>query len=136
MFENKIALIIKDDLLHWQKLNVAAFLASAVAIQFPETHGKPLVNASGSQYLPFIKQPVLVYKADTAEQLKRAFTRAKDRELHIGIYTSALFATKSEAENLVEVAKETDDSQDMVGVIIYGENKKVDKALDGLKLHS
>ncbi len=57
-YENKIALVVKNDLLNWQKLNVASFLASSVAIQFPETHGKPFVNASKSQYLPFLKQPI------------------------------------------------------------------------------
>jgi hypothetical protein len=136
MYENKIAIVIKDDLLSWQKINVTAFLASAVAIRFPETHGKSLISASGSEYLPFLKHPVLVYKAETSEQLKRTFNRARDRELHIGIYTSALFATKNEEENLAQIASETDDSLDLVGIIIYGANKKVDKALDGLKFHS
>jgi hypothetical protein len=47
MYDHKIALVLRADLLDWQKLNVTAFLASAVAIQFPETHGQPLVSASG-----------------------------------------------------------------------------------------
>ena len=38
-YANKIAVVIKDDLQTWQKLKVASFLASSVAIQFPETHG-------------------------------------------------------------------------------------------------
>ena len=95
-YENKIAIIIKDDLQTWQKLNVASFLASSVAIQFPETHGAKFVNASGSEYLPFIKHPILIYKADTQSDIQRAFQRAKERGLHIGIYTEPLFATKNE----------------------------------------
>ena len=35
-YENKIAIIIKDDLQTWQKLNVASFLAGSVAIQLPK----------------------------------------------------------------------------------------------------
>ena len=135
MYDKKIALVIKADLLDWQKLNVTAFLASAVAIQFPETHGQAFVNASGTTYLPFIKHPILIYKADTPEQLKRAFTRAKERELQIGIYTEPLFSTKNEEGNHIEIAKHTDDDMPLVGIVIYGENKKVDKALDGLKFH-
>ena len=63
-------------------------------------------------------------------------SRAKERELHIGIYTSPLFDTKNEEENLAEISKYTDDDQELAGIIIFGENKKVDKALDGLKFHS
>jgi hypothetical protein len=135
MYDKKIAIIIKNDLLLWQKLNVTAFLASSVAIKFEETHGKAFINASGSAYLPFIKHPILIYKADTDAQLRRAFNRAKERELNIGIYTSPLFSTKNEDGNLIEIARYTDDEQELAGIIIYGENKKVDKALDGLKFH-
>lgn len=136
MYSNKIALVIKNDLAGWQKLNVASFLASSVAIQFPDTHGKEFVNASGSVYLPFIKHPILIYKADTDAEMRRAFNRARERGLAIGIYTESLFATKNEEENHVEIAKATDDDQQLVGIAVYGENKKVDKALEGLKFHS
>jgi hypothetical protein len=136
VYDKKIAIVIKGDLLDWQKMNVTAFLASAVAIQFPETHGQAFTNASGSTYLPFIKHPMLIYKADTDEQLKRVFNRAKERDLNIGIYTRPLFNTKDEEGNHIEIGKCTDEEQDLAGIVLYGENKKVDKALDGLKFHS
>jgi hypothetical protein len=136
MYDKKIAIVIKSDLLDWQKLNVAAFLASAVAIQFPETHGRSFTNASGSVYFPFIKHPILIYKAETDEQIKRAFNRAKEREIRMGIYTNPLFGTKNEEGNHIEIGKYTDEEQDLAGIVLYGENKKVDKALDGLKFHS
>ncbi len=135
MYENKIALIIKNDLQGWQKLNVASFLASSIAIKFTDTHGNEFINASGSNYLPFIKHPILIYKADSEAEIKRAFNRAKERELAIGIYTEPLFATKNEAENYIEISKHTDENQVLVGIAIYGESKKVNKALDGLKFH-
>jgi len=135
MYDSKIALVICQDLATWQKLNVAAFLASAVAIQYPQTHGRAFVNASGSTYLPFIKQPILIYGADDEAQLQRALKRARERELAIGIYTRPLFSTKNEEENLVEIAKYANEAQDLVGLVVYGENRKVDKALDGLRFH-
>ena len=135
-YENKIALVIKNDLEGWQKLNVAAFLASSVAVKFPETHGKPFINASQSEYLPFIKNPILIYKADTTTEINRAFNRAKERKLSIGIYTANLLLTKDEAGNLEEIAKYTDEEHNLVGMVMYGENKKVNKALDGLKFYS
>jgi len=135
MYDDKIVLVIIDDLPVWQKLNVAAFLASAVAIKFPETHGRPFITASGTDYLPFLKHPVLIYKADDAAQIKKAFARAKERELHTGIYTQQLFATKNEEENLKQIAASHDEDLDLAGIIIYGENKKVDKAVKDLKYH-
>ncbi|MEO6548636.1 MAG: DUF2000 domain-containing protein [Ferruginibacter sp.] len=136
MYENKIAIVILNDLAHRQKLNITAFLASSVAIAFPYTHGAPLVSASGTQYLPFLKHPVLIYSAETNEQIKRTFNRDTERELHFGVYTKGLFATKNEEGNLTEIAKHTDSELDLAGIIIYGENKKVDKAIDKLKFHS
>jgi hypothetical protein len=134
-YQNKIAIIIRADLLEWQRLNVAAFLASAVAVKCPDTHGGPFVTASGTEYLPFLKNPMLIYRAENNQQIRRAFTRARERGLSIGIYTRPLFATKGEEENLAEILKLPDEEQDLVGFVLYGDNKQVDKAVDGLKLH-
>lgn len=134
-YAEKIAIVVRDDLQPWQKLNVAAFLASAVAIRFPQTHGAGFVNATGSSYLPFIKHPMLVYAADTQEAMQRAFRRAKERELSIGIYTDALFATKDEEQNHQQMALHRDDDPVLAGLVIYGERRKVDKAVDGLSFH-
>ena len=60
---------------------------------------------------------------------------AKERGLSIGIYTKPLFATKGEEENLAEILKLPDEEQDLVGIVLYGGNKQVDKAIDSLTLH-
>jgi hypothetical protein len=135
MYDHKIAVVLRRDLPDWQKLNVTAFLASAVAIQFPATHGQPLLTASGTQFLPLLKHPILVYGAETADQLQKAFERARERGLHIGIYPQALFATRNEEENLAVTAQLPDQELNLVGIVLYGENKAVDKALKGLKFH-
>lgn len=135
MYDKKVAIVIKDDLLPWQKLNVVSFLAGSIAIEFPETHGKEFMTADHVRFLPFIKHPTLIYKAESDEKIKRAFNRARDRELAIGVYSSSLFATRSEEENIIEISNHTVDNLDLVGIIVYGENRKVDKALDGLKFH-
>lgn len=135
LYNTKIALVLHQDLPNWQKLNVAAFLASAIAIQFPETHGQPLVSASGTAYLPFLKLPIRVYQAENVVSLQRARSRAHERGLALAIYTEPLFATKGEAENVAVIAEYTDEAQPLVGVAVYGDSKLVNKALDGLKLH-
>ncbi len=135
MYDKKIAIIIEKDLLPWQKLNVVSFLASSVAIRYPETHGGDFITAENIKFLPFLKHPILIYTAETTEKLKRAFLRATERKLAIGIYTRALFATRSEEENISEIAQHSVDNLDLVGIIIYGDNKLVNKSLDGLKFH-
>lgn len=134
-YPHKIAIVVREDLQDWQKLNVASFLASSVAIKFPEVHGKAFVSASGSEYLPFIKQPILIYQAKSDEQIQRAFRRSKERDLEIGLYTENLFSTHCEEDNISEIAKYKDDEQILAGIVVYGENKVVSKALDGLTLH-
>lgn len=67
--------------------------------------------------------------------MKRAFNRAKERDLHIGIYPVALFSTKSAEENHRVIEGFNIEGQPLAGLVIYGETKKVYKALDKLKLH-
>lgn len=134
IYDKKIAIIILDDLLSWQKLNVTGFLASSVAVENPEIHGSKFTNASGDTHNAFIKNPLLIYKSNQA-QLNKAYKRAKERDLQVGIYTRPLFATKGEEENLELVSKFGNDDQELVGVVIFGENKLVDKAIKGLKFH-
>lgn len=77
----------------------------------------------------------MIFKASSNEELESAFIRAKGRDLAIGIYPKRLFDTKSGEENVSLIAKLHDDDLDLVGFIVYGENKKVNKALEGLKFH-
>ena len=66
IFDTKIALVIRDDLAAWQKMNVAAFLTSGIAAAYPESVGEPYLDASGNEYLRLIGQPILIYGADYA----------------------------------------------------------------------
>ena len=63
-FDTKIAIVIRTDLQAWQKLNVAAFLASGIAAAFPECIGEPYEDASGTKYHALIGQPILIYGAE------------------------------------------------------------------------
>src|SRR5438067_11257916 len=63
-FDTKIAIAVRADLLHWQKLNVTAFLASGIAASIGDIIGKPYEDGSGNTYLELFRQPVVVYAAD------------------------------------------------------------------------
>lgn len=135
MYDHKIAIVLSADLLEWQKLNVTAFLASSIAIQFPQTHGRPFITASQSTFLPFLKHPILVYHAGGPDEVRKAFERARERGVQLGIYPRPLFTTKNEEENMAEMARLPDQEHELVGSVLCGENKQVDKALKGVKFH-
>jgi len=133
-FDTKIAVVVREDLAVWQKLNVVAFLSSAVAGGLPETIGQPYEGGSGRRYLPMFRQPVLVYASDAAA-LARAHGRVMSRRLCAAVYTEELFGTDNDTDNRAAVRAVPADQLKLVGLAAYGPRGSVDRALDGLRLH-
>ena len=77
-YDTKIAIVVRDDLATWQKLNIASFLAGGLAGTSPELAGEPYRDASGRFYGPLIRQPVLIFAASAAE-LTSVLQRAQQR---------------------------------------------------------
>ena len=98
LFETKIALVIRDDLASWQKMNVAAFLASGIAASYPQSIGDPYEDASGNRYLRLIGQPMLIYGADRVA-LSRVLDRTLARGVQPALYTEEMFSTTHDAAN-------------------------------------
>lgn len=133
-FDTKIAVVVREDLAVWQKLNVVAFLCSAVAGGLPETIGHPYEDGSGRRYLPMFRQPVLVYVSNAAA-LRRAHGRVISRGLSAAVYTEELFGTDNDVDNRAAVRAVSADQLQLVGLAAYGPRGPVDRALDGLRLH-
>src|SRR5258708_10240488 len=51
-FDTKIAVLLRDDLEVWQRLNVTSFLVSGIGQRCPEVIGEPYADADGTEYLP------------------------------------------------------------------------------------
>jgi hypothetical protein len=133
-FDTKIAVVLREDLEVWQKTNVTAFLVSGIAATVPDAVGEPYVDASDTRYLPMFRQPVLVFAADAAG-IRRAYERARARDLELAIFTSDLFATAHDAANRAAVAAVPSDELDLVGIALRAERKLVDKVVDRLRRH-
>jgi hypothetical protein len=133
-FETKIAVVVREDLAVWEKINVAAFLVSGIAGTAPDTVGEPYVDGSGERYLPMFRQPVLVFGADAAA-IHRAFERARARDVELAIYTAELFATGHDEANRAEVAAVPTEELDLVGIAMRADRKLVDKVVDKLRPH-
>jgi hypothetical protein len=133
-FETKIAIAVREDLAPWQKLNVTAFLASAVAGAHPEVIGERYEDGSGNFYLPMFRQPVLIYTADQ-QQLAAAHSRALARGLDTGVYIEDMFKTGHDADNRTTVRAVTPDDMPLVGLAVYGPKNGVGKIFKGFRLH-
>lgn len=134
MATTKIAIVVRDDLAAWQRLNVTAFLASGVAGAFPETVGAPYEDASGNGYLPMFGQPVLVYAADLPA-LAETRAKAVERGLAVGVYTEELFTTGNDDDNRAAVRAVPAEKLRLVGLSLHGPRNAVDKVLKGRSLH-
>ena len=134
-FETKLAVVVRDDLAAWQKLNVTAFLVSGFAATVPGITGEPYRDGSGEAYQPMFVQPVLVFGAD-ASGLRRAFERSRERGLVPAVYTAELFATGHDEANRAAVAAVPTAELDLVGIAVHGDRRVVDAALRGLSFHA
>jgi hypothetical protein len=133
-FDTKIAVLVRDDLATWQRLNATAFMVSGIAGAVPELLGEEYVDADGTRYLPMFGQPVLVFEGD-ADTLKAAHARALGRGLRVSIFTSELFTTGNDRDNRAAVLAVARDKLDLVGLAVHGPRGVVDKVVKGATLH-
>ena len=132
-FDTKIAVLLRDDLEVWQRLNVTAFLASGIAAN-PALLGEPYADADGTPYLPMFRQPVLVFVGDS-DVLAAAHERAVRRGLPTAVYTEELFTTGYDEANRAAVRAVARDDLKLVGLAVHGPRNAVEKVVKGARLH-
>jgi hypothetical protein len=130
----KIAVVIREDLPVWQKLNMTAFLASGVAASAPDAIGVDYADADGTRYTPMFGQPVMVFATD-AVRLARSLERALSRGVVPTVFTTDLFSTGNDEANRAAVAGVSRENLDLAGIAIRADRKTVDKITAGLRLH-
>jgi hypothetical protein len=133
-FDTKIAVVLREDLPVWQKLNVTAFMVSGIAARQTETVGENYVDGSGTYYLPMFRQPVLVF-AGSGEAVRAAYERAMAQNVKLAIFTDALFATGNDVDNRAAVKAVAREDLTLVGIAFHADRKLADKVLKGLVLH-
>ncbi len=133
-FTTKVAIVLRSDLAPWQKLNVAAFMASGVIGSVEDIIGKPYEDADGTEYLPLCRQPITILEGD-GTTLSSALRRALDRNLRVAVYTEEMFVTSNDDDNRAAVKAVARDHLNLVGIGLHGERGVVDKALKNVRLH-
>ena len=134
-FPTKAAVVVRDDLAAWQRLNVTAFMVSGlIGAAEPEAIGEPYRDADGVEYLPLLVQPVLGFEA-SAQELQRTRARAASRGVPLAIYTHEMFSTGNDDENRAAVLPVSSEQLDLVGVGLRAGHRDADAVLRGLARH-
>ncbi|MDX3927221.1 MAG: DUF2000 family protein [Shinella sp.] len=135
MFETKFAIVLRDDLQTWQKLNVTAFLSGGIVGEKPKLIGEPYRDAAGNVYNALSVQPVIVLSAD-AGTLRTIHRRALEREVRTSAYIEEMFATGHDAANREVFSRFGPDDARIVGIALHADRKLVDKITKGARLHT
>ncbi|MFL5860037.1 MAG: DUF2000 family protein [Solirubrobacteraceae bacterium] len=134
-FETKVAIVVRDDLAAWQRLNVTAFLMSGlVAAAGGDAIGEEYVDGDGVRYLPLLVQPVLVFETG-AQKLRTLRERAARREVPMAIYIADMFTTGNDADNRAAVRAVPTDGLELVGVGVRAGHRDVDAIVRGVQRH-
>ena len=133
-FDTKIAVMLRDDLAVWQRLNVTSFLVSGIGSRVPEVIGEPYADADGTAYLSMFRQPVMVFEA-SKETLTAAHARAVARQVPLSVFTADLFGTGNDRDNRAAVLAVPRADLDLVGIAVYGPRNAVDKIVKGARMH-
>lgn len=134
MFDTKIAIVLRDDLPVWQRLNAAAFLATGLVGADPGLVGEPYEDAAGNRYHALAVQPMIVLEA-SGDRLATFRRRALERGVRCSLYVDEMFATGHDAANRAAVRALAPEAMRVAGLALRAEPRSVDKILKGAHMH-
>ena len=135
VFDTKIAIIVRDDLATWQKLNVTAFLMSGITAANTDLVGEKYVDKDGNRHLPMSRQPVIILSG-AANVLRNARNRANERGIPTVVYIEEMFVTGYDEANRAVFSEHMSNEENTVGIALRADKKIVDKITKGTKMHS
>ena len=133
-FDTKIALIVRDDLEDWQKLNVTAFLMSGIVGANPDLIGEIYKDKDGKTHLPISRQPEIMLTG-AANVLTNIRFRADQRKVETVAYIEEMFNTGNDEANRGDFAEHEASEANTVGMALMADKKIVDKITKGAKMH-
>jgi hypothetical protein len=135
MFDTKIAIVLRNDLAVWQKLNVTAFLTSGIVGANPGILGERYEDAAGNTYNSLAIQPMIVLGADR-DLIKTIYRRAMERGARLSLYIEDMFGTGHDAANRSTVRQYRPEAMNIVGLALREDKKTVDKITKGATMHA
>ena len=134
MFDTKIAIVVREDLAVWQKLNITAFLTSGIVGASEGLLGEPYEDAAGNTYNPLAIQPMIVLGADS-DTVRAIYRRAMERGVRLSLYIEDMFKTGHDAANRETVKRYRPEEMNVVGLALRDDKKVVDKITKGARMH-
>jgi hypothetical protein len=134
MFDTKIAIVVREDLAVWQKLNITAFLTSGIVGASEGLRGEPYEDAAGNTYNPLAIQPMIVLGADS-DTVRAIYRRAMERGVRLSLYIEDMFKTGHDAANRETVKRYRPEEMNVVGLALRDDKKVVDKITKGARMH-
>jgi hypothetical protein len=134
MFDTKIAIVVREDLAVWQKLNITAFLTSGIVGASEGLLGEPYEDAAGNSYNPLAIQPMIVLGADS-DTVRAIYRRAMERGVRLSLYIEDMFKTGHDAANRETVKRYRPEEMKVVGLALRDDKKVVDKITKGARMH-
>jgi hypothetical protein len=134
MFDTKIAIVVREDLAVWQKLNITAFLTSGIVGAGEGLLGEPYEDAAGNSYNPLAIQPMIVLGADS-DTVRAIYRRAMERGVRLSLYIEDMFKTGHDAANRETVKRYRPEEMNVVGLALRDDKKVVDKITKGARMH-
>jgi hypothetical protein len=135
MFDTKIAIVLRNNLQSWQKLNVTAFLVSGITGQSPDMIGEAYRDRAGNLYKPLSIQPMIVLSADE-DTIATIHRRSLERGITTSMFIEEMFATGHDAANREMFAKFAPEDARVVGIALRADKKIVDKITKGAVMHA
>jgi hypothetical protein len=135
MFDTKIAIVVREDLATWQKLNVTAFLTSGIIGANQGILGKPYADAAGNTYNSLVIQPVIVLSADR-QTIAAIYRRGLERGARLSLYIEDMFSTGHDAANRAAVKQYSPEAMNVVGLALREGKKLVDRITKGARMHA
>ncbi|GES48292.1 hypothetical protein Rhsp01_04150 [Rhizobium sp. NBRC 114257] len=135
MFDTKIAIVLRNDLQSWQKLNVTAFLSTGIAGQHPDIIGEAYRDRTGNVYNALSIQPIIVLSADK-ESIAAIHRRSLERGVTSSIFIEEMFSTGHDAANRAVFSEFAPEDAKVVGIAMRADKKIVDKITKGASMHA
>ena len=134
MFDTKIAIVVREDLATWQKLNVTAFSTSGTVGASEGLLGERYEDAAGNTFNALVVQPMIVLSAD-ADAIRAIYRRAMERGARPSLYIEDMFTTGHDAANRAAVKQYAPETMNVVGLALREDKKVVDKITKGARMH-
>lgn len=134
MFDIKIVILVCDDLLMWQCLNVIVFLVIGIVVVVFELLGVVYVDVNGWYYVLLCGQFILIFVVDLVG-LQVVYCIGLVCELMMVVYVFFMFVIGYDEVNCQVFLVEDVDNMDLVGIVLCGLKKGVEKVIKGLMLY-